>query len=69
MKDSNKTKQLPIKKLKLSAMKYDRLQEQKEYLIKPKEEIRKPNEEIKNQRNKEKNYLNIVYEDGSEDEI
>ncbi len=36
----NKAKQLPIEEVKLSAMKYDQLQKQKEELIKPKEEIK-----------------------------
>jgi hypothetical protein len=42
-----KAKQLPIEEVKLSAMKYDQLQKQKEELVKPKEEIIKPKEEIK----------------------
>ena len=40
-----KAKQLPIEEVKLSAMKYDQLQKQKEELTKPKEEI-KPKEDI-----------------------
>ena len=35
-----KAKQLPIEEVKLSAMKYDQLQKQKEELIKPKEEFK-----------------------------
>ncbi len=42
----NKAKQLPIEEVKLSAMKYDQLQKQKEELIKPKEEIIKTKDEI-----------------------
>jgi len=61
-----KAKQLPIEEVKLSAMKYDQLQKQKEELIKPKEEI-KP-KEIKEPK-KKRIIKKIIYEDGSEDEV
>ena len=80
-----KAKQLPIEEVKLSAMKYDQLQKQKEELIKPKEEIIKPKEEIikPNQPHsgdmpsgreikepkKKRIIKKIIYEDGSEDEV
>jgi len=63
-----KAKQLPIEEVKLSAMKYDQLQKQKEELIKPKEEIIKPKEEIKEPK-KKRIIKKIIYEDGSEDEV
>ena len=62
-----KAKQLPIEEVKLSAMKYDQLQKQKEELIKPKEEIIKP-KEIKEPK-KKRIIKKIIYEDGSEDEV
>jgi len=62
-----KAKQLPIEEVKLSAMKYDQLQKQKEELIKPKEEINKP-KEIKEPK-KKRIIKKIIYEDGSEDEV
>ena len=66
-----KTKQLPIEEMKISAMKYDQLQKQKEDLIKPKVELIKPiEEEITKTKDKKKKIIKkIVYEDGSEDEI
>ena len=68
----NKAKQLPIEEMKISAMKYDQLQKQKEEIIKPieKEEIIKPVEtkEVKKEK-KPRKIKKIVYEDGSEDEI
>ena len=68
----NKAKQLPIEEIKISAMKYDQLQKQKEEIIKPieKEEIIKPVEtkEVKKEK-KPRKIKKIVYEDGSEDEI
>ena len=63
-----KAKQLPIEEVKLSAMKYDQLQKQKEELIKPKEELIKPKEEIKEPK-KKRIIKKIIYEDGSEDEV
>ena len=73
-----KAKQLPIEEVKLSAMKYDQLQKQKEELIKPKDqphsgdmpsgrEIIKP-KEIKEPK-KKRIIKKIIYEDGSEDEV
>jgi len=69
-----KAKQLPIEEVKLSAMKYDQLQKQKEELIKPKEEIIKPKEEIIKPKEikepkKKRIIKKIIYEDGSEDEV
>ena len=68
-----KAKQLPIEEVKLSAMKYDQLQKQKEELTKPKEEIKPKEEVIKPKEIKElkKKRLikKIIYEDGSEDEV
>jgi len=80
-----KAKQLPIEEVKLSAMKYDQLQKQKEELIKPKEEIIKPKDQphsgdmpsgreiIKPKEIKEPKkkriIKKIIYEDGSEDEV
>lgn len=68
----NKAKQLPIEEMKISAMKYDQLQKQKEEIIKPitKEENIKPVEinEIKKEK-KKRIIKKIVYEDGSEDEV
>ena len=69
----NKAKQLPIEEMKISAMKYDQLQKQKEEIVKPvrkeepieKEEVIKPVQKDKKKRIIKK----IVYEDGSEDEI
>jgi hypothetical protein len=61
-----KAKQLPIEEVKLSAMKYDQLQKQKEELTKPKEII-KP-KEIKEPK-KKRIIKKIIYEDGSEDEV
>ena len=68
-----KAKQLPIEEVKLSAMKYDQLQKQKEELIKPKEEF-KPKEEIIKPKEikepkKKRIIKKIIYEDGSEDEV
>ena len=66
----NKAKQLPIEEVKLSAMKYDQLQKQKEELIKPKEEIVIPKEEKPKKIDKKKRVIKkIIYEDGSEDEV
>ena len=70
----NKAKQLPIEEVKLSAMKYDQLQKQKEELIKPKEEIKEeiviPKEEKPKKIDKKKRVIKkIIYEDGSEDEV
>ena len=81
----NKAKQLPIEEMKISAMKYDQLQKQKEEItmekeiIKPVEkeiiipiekEIIKPIEpEVKTISKKKRIIKKIVYEDGSEDEI
>ena len=73
-----KAKQLPIEEVKLSAMKYDQLQKQKEELTKPKDqphsgdmpsgrEIIKP-KEIKEPK-KKRIIKKIIYEDGSEDEV
>ena len=70
-----KAKQLPIEEMKISAMKYDQLQKQKEEIIKPiekeiiieKEDIIKPVEKVKDK--KKRIIKKIVYEDGSEDEI
>jgi len=75
MKDlKTKAKQLPIEEMKISAMKYDQLQKQKEEIIKPIEkeiivekEITKPVEKVKDK--KKRIIKKIVYEDGSEDEI
>ena len=58
MKDlKTKAKQLPIEEMKISAMKYDQLQKQKEEIIKPIEkeiivekEITKPVEKVKDKR-------------------
>ena len=74
----NKAKQLPIEEMKISAMKYDQLQKQKEEIIKPEPEIIKPIEneiikpiepEVKTNSKKKRIIKKIVYEDGSEDEI
>ena len=80
----NKAKQLPIEEMKISAMKYDQLQKQKDQLqcsdmpigreiVKPirKEEPIEKEEVIKPvQKDKKKRIIKkIVYEDGSEDEI
>jgi hypothetical protein len=73
----NKAKKIPMEEVKLSAMKYDQLQKQKEEFIKPKEEIIKPKEEIvipkeekpKTIDKKKRVIKKIVSEDGSEDEI
>jgi len=72
-----KAKQLPIEEMKISAMKYDQLQKQKEEIVKPvekeiiipvtKEEAPKPVEKSKDK--KKRIIKKIVYEDGSEDEI
>ena len=75
MKDlKTKAKQLPIEEMKISAMKYDQLQKQKEEIIKPIEkeiivekEITKPVEKIKDK--KKRIIKKIIYEDGSEDEV
>jgi hypothetical protein len=75
-----KAKQLPIEEMKISAMKYDQLQKQKEEIVKPVEkEITKPVEKeiiekeiTKPEKPKDKKkriIKKIVYEDGSEDEI
>ena len=70
-----KAKQLPIEEMKISAMKYDQLQKQKEEIVKPVEkeiiipvekEITKPE---KPKDKKKRIIKKIVYEDGSEDEI
>ena len=74
----NKAKQLPIEEMKISAMKYDQLQKQKEEIIEPEPEIIKPIEkeiikpiepEVKTNSKKKRIIKKIVYEDGSEDEI
>jgi hypothetical protein len=63
-----KAKQLPIEEMKISAMKYDQLQKQKEEIVKPVEkEIIIPVEKPKDK--KKRIIKKIVYEDGSEDEI
>jgi len=69
MKDlKTKAKQLPIEEMKISAMKYDQLQKQKEEIIKPIEkEIIIPVEKPKDK--KKRIIKKIVYEDGSEDEV
>jgi hypothetical protein len=73
----SKAKQLPIEEIKISAMKYDQLQKQKEQIIKrptdaytasggcpvEKEIIEKPKDK------KKRIIKKIIYEDGSEDEI
>ena len=71
-----KAKQLPIEEMKISAMKYDQLQKQKEDIIKPVEPIEKEifneKEITKPEKPKDKTkriIKKIVYEDGSEDEI
>ena len=66
-----KAKQLPIEEMKISAMKYDQLQKQKEEIIKPIEpEITKPIEpEVKTIGKKKRIIKKIIYEDGSEDEV
>ena len=69
-----KARQLPIEEVKLSAMKYDQLQKQKEDFMKTKDEIviPKTKEEIpipKTKDKKKKIIKKIIYEDGSEDEI
>ena len=66
-----KAKQLPIEEFKLSAMKYDQLQKQKEELIKPKEqEVVITKEEKPKVIDKKKRIIKkIIYEDGSEDEV
>jgi len=74
-----KAKQLPIEEMKISAMKYDQLQKQKEEIVKPQgwedltgppapveKEITKPE---KPKDKKKRVIKKIVYEDGSEDEI
>ena len=75
MKDlKTKAKQLPIEEMKISAMKYDQLQKQKEEIVKPVEkeiivekEITKPVEKPKEK--KKRIIKKIIYEDGSEDEV
>ena len=72
-----KAKQLPVEEMKISSMKYDQLQKQKEDIVKPvekemiipvtKEEAPKPVEKPKDK--KKRIIKKIVYEDGSEDEI
>ena len=69
-----KARQLPIEEVKLSAMKYDQLQKQKEDFMKTKDEIviPKTKEEIPIPKTKDKKkriIKKIIYEDGSEDEI
>ena len=66
-----KAKQLPIEEMKISAMKYDQLQKQKEEIIKHIEpEITKPIEpEVKTNSKKKRIIKKIIYEDGSEDEV
>ena len=76
MKDlKTKAKQLPIEEMKISAMKYDQLQKQKEEIVKPVEkeiitpvekEITKPE---KPKDKKKRIIKKIIYEDGSEDEV
>ena len=58
-----KAKQLPIEEMKISAMKYDQLQKQKEEIVKPVEK------EIITKDQKKRIIKKIIYEDGSEDEI
>ena len=68
----SKAKQLPIEEMKISAMKYDQLQKQKEEIIKPieKEIIEKEITKPEKPKDKKKRIIKkIVYEDGSEDEI
>ena len=72
-----KAKQLPIEEMKISAMKYDQLQKQKEEIIKPVEKEIKPIEkeikpiekEVITKDKKKRIIKKIIYEDGSEDEI
>ena len=68
-----KAKQLPIEEMKISAMKYDQLQKQKEEIVKPVEKeviIPVEKEIIEKPKDKKKRIIKkIVYEDGSEDEI
>ena len=69
-----KARQLPIEEVKLSAMKYDQLQKQKEDFMKTKDEIviPKTKEEIPIPKTKDKKkriIKKIIYEDGSEDEV
>ena len=67
-----KAKQLPIEEMKISAMKYDQLQKQKEEIVKPveKEIIEKEITKPEKPKDKKKRIIKkIVYEDGSEDEI
>ena len=65
-----KAKQLPIEEMKISAMKYDQLQKQKEEIIKPVEkEIKSIEKEVITKDKKKRIIKKIIYEDGSEDEI
>ena len=72
-----KAKQLPIEEMKISAMKYDQLQKQKEEIIKPVEkeikhiekEIKPIEKEVITKDKKKRIIKKIIYEDGSEDEI
>ena len=72
-----KAKQLPIEEMKISAMKYDQLQKQKEEIIKPVETIEKEiiiekediKPEVKTNNKKKRIIKKIIYEDGSEDEV
>jgi hypothetical protein len=79
----SKAKQLPIEEMKISAMKYDQLQKQKEEIIKnpTEKEIKRPTDaytasggcpiekEIITKDKKKRIIKKIIYEDGSEDEI
>jgi hypothetical protein len=64
-----KTKQLPIEEMKISAMKYDQLQKQKEEIINPKEEKKEEIPISKTKDKKKRIIKKIIYEDGSEDEV
>jgi hypothetical protein len=79
-----KAKQLPIEEMKISAMKYDQLQKQKEEIVKPQgwEDLKGPRAPVEKEiiekeitkpekpKDKKKRIIKkIVYEDGSEDEI
>jgi hypothetical protein len=63
-----KAKQLPIEEMKISAMKYDQLQKQKEEIINPTEENKEVKTVTKIQK-KKRIIKKIIYEDGSEDEV
>ena len=71
----NKAKQLPIEEMKISAMKYDQLQKQKEEIIKRPTDAYTASggcpieKEIITKDKKKRIIKKIIYEDGSEDEI